>query len=392
MKLRHIMIVLKKELKDIFRDKKTIFASIVVPMLMLPLMFSFMGYGTKQLEEDSKKVVPIAIVGGAESVFVEYLKNSPLFNVIQTNDTEQDIKDNKIKAAIYVPDNFDQTVSKNELAEITIEYDDTSQQSLNAFSTIRAAIASYSEMIVANRLSALNLNQSILQVVEIQERSATPDKGGFGFLMFSMLLPLMLTMWSSVSGMPAATDLGAGEKERGTLEPLLTTQPKRMSLLMGKYLAVTIAALLGTVASFSGFLLSMKLNPGMLGTAKGLGGTSIIVIMLTCIGLSLIFSALQLAVSVYARSFKEASTYLSPLAIIILMPSYLTMLIDAKAIPSIYFHIPLLNAVCIIKEVVAGVFNMQHIIIVLLWSLVYIAFSMLFALSMFKKESVVFRV
>ncbi|MFZ5353494.1 MAG: ABC transporter permease [Bacillota bacterium] len=391
MKLKHILIVLKKELIDIFRDKKTIFASIIVPIILLPLLFSVMGYGTKQLEENSKKVIPISINGGSSSL-AEYLKNSPLFEIVAVEDYTQAVKDNKIKAVIHIPENFDDSIKTANPASITVEYDDTSQQSLNAFSTIKSAIAGYSDKVVIDRLNALNLNESILKVVDIQEKSATPDKGGFGFLMFSMMLPMMLTMWSAVSGMPAAIDLGAGEKERGTLEPLLTTKPKRMSLLMGKYLAVTIAALMGTAASFIGFLISMKMNPNMLGTSKGLEPSSIFIIMLTCIGLSMIFSALQLAVSVYARSFKEASTYLSPLAIIILMPSYLTMLIDSKAIPSIYFHIPLLNAVCIIKEVIVGVFNMQHIVIVLVWSLFYIAFSMIFALSMFKKESVVFRV
>jgi sodium transport system permease protein len=130
----------------------------------------------------------------------------------------------------------------------------------------------------------------------------------------------------------------------------------------------------------------------MLGTFSGIGLASIIIIALICISLSLIFSALQLVVSVYARSFKEASTYLSPLLVIIMVPSYLTMFIDSKAIPSMFFNIPLLNSVSLIKEVTVGIFNVQHIVIVLAWSLVYIALSMVFALSMFKKESVVFRV
>ncbi len=393
MSFKHVLIVLKKELKDIFRDRKTIFASLIMPMIMFPILFGFMGQGVKQLMEEGKNAIPIAINSTSTNSLVEYIKNSPEFIIIEDiQDYLQAINDNKIKAVVHISEDFDQKIKSNELAPITLEYDDTSQHSLNAVSTIRAVITRFSDKVVIDRLSALNLNESILQVIDIKEKSAAPDKGGAGFMMFSMMLPLFLTMWSAISGMPAAIDLGAGEKERGTLEPLLTTQPKRLSILMGKFFAVTVAAIMGTLASLAGLFISTKLNPEMLGTFTGIGVASILIIAVICISLSLIFSALQLVISVYARSFKEASTYLSPLLVIIMVPSYLTMFIDAKAIPAAFFNIPLLNSVSLIKEVTVGIFNVQHIIVVLGWSVIYIALSMIFALAMFKKEAVVFRV
>ncbi|MPN59278.1 hypothetical protein SDC9_206999 [bioreactor metagenome] len=107
--------------------------------------------------------------------------------------------------------------------------------------------------------------------------------------------------------------------------------------------------------------------------------------------LNMTFGALELSISIYARSFKEAQTYLAPLNIIALVPVYTTYMLDARNIDTFYFHIPVANTVCLMKEFLAGVFNTSHILITFGWVLVYIMAAIFFARYMFSKEEVIFR-
>lgn len=210
-------------------------------------------------------------------------------------------------------------------------------------------------------------------------------------MIFSMIFPMLITIYSAISGIAAATDLGAGEKERQTLEPLLTTKASRLSILGGKYLAVFIAGVIGTVASLIGFFIASVMNPDFLGTGIALPLSSILTIGLFCVGLNLVFSGIELTISFYARNFKEAQTYLAPLSIILLIPAYATMYLDGKAVPEVYFHIPIINTIAIIKEAIVLIVNPIHILIVLAWTVVYIVASLFLTVNMFKKESVIFR-
>lgn len=165
------------------------------------------------------------------------------------------------------------------------------------------------------------------------------------------MLPLLLIIYSIAGPMGAAVDLGDGEKERGTLEPLLTTQAGRLSLLWGKFFAITVMGLISTISSLIGLYIAMKQDNGLFhGGAASLGIKTILLIGLITLLLTMLFGALELAISIFARSFKEAQTYISPLMIMAFVPTYATYMMDAKNIEDFYFHIPLANVSCIIKN------------------------------------------
>lgn len=195
--------------------------------------------------------------------------------------------------------------------------------------------------------------------------------------------------------MAPATDLGAGEKERGTLEPLLTTKAGRLSLLWGKFFAITVMGCLTIISSIVGLMISMQQMQGMFGGTSGitisLTAKVILLICIMSILVTMAFGALELAISIYARSFKEAQTYLTPLTVIAFIPVYATYMLDGKNIDSYYFNIPLANVVCLMKEFLSGIFNIQHMMITFGWIFVYIIASVLLARYMFSREQVVFR-
>ncbi|WP_097027101.1 ABC transporter permease [Clostridium peptidivorans] len=387
--------VFKKELRDIFRDKKTLLVSVLIPLLLFPIMFYAIG---RTGSDNAKKVennFEVAISGGENTQFRRIIENYPKVKITPSSNIEEDVKDGNILVGLEIPDDVDKLLEEEKGTSVKIIFDNTSQQSSMAQGMIEKTIEDYNKQVVSHRLQKRNIDVSILNPVKVEYKTSATDKDSMGKIMLSMLLPLFLVIYSITGPMGAAVDLGAGEKERGTLEPLLTTQAGRMSLLWGKFLAIAVVGLTTTGASMIGLLISLTKFGESFGTEGGVslsfGVSTFALIFLMIILLNMTFGALELSISIYARSFKEAQTYLAPLNIIALVPVYTTYMLDARNIDNFYFHIPVANTVCLIKEFLAGVFNTSHILITFGWILIYIMAAILFARYMFSKEEVIFR-
>lgn len=394
MKNNIIYIVMKKELTDLFRDKKTFLMAIFIPLVMFPLLFGIMGKAINKTEKDLKKDTKIAVKEKQESSLTKFLKRQQGIKVIESIDVDKDIKEGKIYLAIKIPDDFDENIVKENNPEIEVIYDNSSQNSLSTYSAIKGYIEQYSKVIVGERLDKRGINISILNPVKITEKTTEKEDSGTGKFMLSLMLPLLIVLYSVTGPLPAATDLGAGEKERCTLEPLLTTKASRMSLLWGKFLAITIMGLITNIATIIGLIFASKQSGSILTLGGGSYSLSIgIIILIGVFALltTMVFGAIELSISIYARSFKEASTYLSPLTIIVMVPTYATYMLDAKNISMVYFNIPLSNVICIMKEFIAGIYNPVHIGLTLGWTITYIFVSILFTRFMFNREEVIFR-
>lgn len=387
--------VFKKELRDIFRDKKTLLVSVLIPLLLFPIMFYAMG---RTGSDNAKKVennFKVAISGGENTQFRRIIENYPKVKITPSSNIEEDVKDGNILVGLEIPDDVDKLLEEEKGTSVKIIFDNTSQQSSMAQGMIEKTIEDYNKQVVSHRLQKRNIDVSILNPVKVEYKTSATDKDSMGKIMLSMLLPLFLVIYSITGPMGAAVDLGAGEKERGTLEPLLTTQAGRMSLLWGKFLAIAVVGLTTTGASMIGLLISLTKFGESFGAEGGVSlsfpPSTFALIFLMIILLNMTFGALELSISIYARSFKEAQTYLAPLNIIALVPVYTTYMLDARNIDNFYFHIPVANTVCLIKEFLAGVFNTSHILITFGWILIYIMAAILFARYMFSKEEVIFR-
>ncbi|KPU26540.1 hypothetical protein TR13x_09680 [Caloranaerobacter sp. TR13] len=387
---KYIWIVFKKEIKDTFRDRKTIFTSIIIPILIFPILSLAIGSGVSDIIEEDTKPINIAVISKNDNELLKYLTTHKGINIVSTDNPEKFLEKLEVKAIVKIDKYFDEKVKNGQFGTVEIIYDESSQKSSMAYPRLKSIVNDYSNIVISKRLKKLGTDNNILKVVDIKAISVAKE-GGFGIIMFSMMLPMFLTIWSAVGGIPAATDLGAGEKERQTLEPLLTTRINRISLLIGKYFTVVVAGIIATLASLTGFIIATKLNPDLFGTISNLPINTILIIGLFCIGLTLTFSSLELAVSFYARNFKEAQTYLTPITIIMLIPAYLTMYLDGKAIPKVYFHIPIINVISIIKEALVSIYNPAHIGIVLIWMIVYISIALTVTVKLFNKETVIFR-
>jgi sodium transport system permease protein len=394
MNFRGIGIIFKKELMDLFRDRKTLIIGILIPLLIFPIMFGLMGKGFSKSQDEVTKNLKIAIEDKGNSELGKMLKAQSNFKLIESSDIKKDVQDGKLYIGVVIPEDFDNKIKAEAQLEVTIIYDDGSQNSSMALSLVSTLINEvFSKQVVSERLAAKGIDVSILTPLTIKEEISAKEKGGAAKMFLGMLLPLMLVIYAMSSPMAAATDLGAGEKERGTLEPLLSTQISRMNLLFGKLLAITVMGVIGTVASLIGVVLGFKSGGNMFGGDLSLvmAPSNLLLIGVCTILLTMVFGALELSISIYARSFKEAQTYLSPLTIIGVVVGYSTYMIDVKSASALTYNIPLVNIIMVIKELVSGIFNPVHIITTLVWALVYILASILFARYMFSREEVIFR-
>ena len=387
-------IVLKKELKDLFRDKKTFIMGVLIPLLLIPVLFYVMDKSMSSFIEDAKKSITIGIQDESNGSFGQFIKSQKNINIKKSNDFEEDVKNGDIDLAIVIPKDFENNLQSEKQSELTIIYDNSSQSSSTAFSFINSYIDAYSKEIVKVRLKQRNIDETILTPIVVKEKTSVDSGKGEGIVMLSSMLPMFLIIYSVTGPLAAATDLGAGEKERGTLEPLLSTQAGRLSLLWGKFMAITVMGIITSAAFIVGVLIAMNKSKNMFGgdiSGINLSLGSLVIIGIICVLITMVFGAIELAISIYSRSFKEAQTYLSPITIIAFIPAYATFMLDPKNIDLIYFNIPVVNAIALIKEAIAGIFDPIHIGVTLVWLVIYIIISILFARYMFNREDVIFR-
>jgi sodium transport system permease protein len=404
MNLKHIWIVFKKEVKDMIRDKRTLITNLVIPIVLMPLLFYFMGGGMEKMEQDIENItISLSAESNTEEirnlleeeVFADY-PNISFKDIVE--DPAKAIQNDEVRFVIEVEEDFNTKLEEGIPYNISIHYDETDAKSISSFEILNQAIQKYSNKKVEQRLTDMNIDLQILQPVKVVPINAAAENAGGNFMLM-MLIPMLASILIAVGGVPAATDLVAGEKERGTFEPLLTTQSGRISILIGKYMTVTLFSFVSVIAQLLGVLVGGMLSPSfftMSDPTGQIGGFNIpigalILTVLTLITLGMVFAAVELAISTYARSFKEAQTYLSFLTIIAMVPGYATMMMQPDDLQLYMFVVPLLNAIASLKMILGGLINYTYLGLALGTSVLYVVASLTVATWMFNQEKYLFR-
>ncbi|HHW47539.1 MAG TPA: ABC transporter permease [Clostridiaceae bacterium] len=403
MNIKHVWIVFKKEVKDIARDKKTLITSLLVPMIIIPLMNILVGGGVQKMQRDITENISIALSENSrtdeikELIQNDILGNWPNIKLIDVDDPIEAIRQEVISAVLDFEKDYKEKMESGKPFTINIIYDRMKLKSEASLQMLSQAIGEFNARVVRERLTALNINPEILEPARI-EHTDVADENKSSNPILIMTLPFMLGLLVVVGGIPAATDLVAGEKERNTFEPLLTTKPDRASILLGKYFTVTLFSFVSVVSIIIGFAIGYMINPNSLtmGTGTEITGFNIptpalVLAILIAIALGMTFAGIQIALSTYARSFKEAQTYLSFLMIAAMIPGYATMFTQPADIQLVMYFIPVINTISAFKMVLSGTINYTNLLAALLSSVVYVALTLTLATSMFNKEKALFR-
>ncbi len=249
MSLRNVGIVYRKELTEALRDRRTLISTIVVPLLLFPLLSVGFGAMAVALVGKAKDEIPkVMVLGGKDSpAVVEGLKKLEKIEIVPAAPNWKDQVVNKeIRAAVEIPSGFQTDIAQQKMDTVKIYIYEGEMKSSFAADKIEKHMNEYRQNVVKERLAAKNLPETVLKPFEVkQENVAPPEKvsgAAFGGIIGYMVILLCLQ-----GGMYPAIDLTAGEKERGTMETILSSPISRMHLVLGKFFLVLTAAL-GTAA------------------------------------------------------------------------------------------------------------------------------------------------
>lgn len=393
--MNNFLTVLKKELLDIVRDKKTLVFTLILPILIYPIMFKFMSSAMEKTQSDVQKEINIYIDGNKDSAMAKAITSLDNIKMPDISSPSEALKNGDIQIIVKIPDNFDANIAQGKNDTIELLIDEESNKSMIASSMISEVYENYKNSIVEQRLIENGIDSSVLKPFEVTIKSGINTDNediNAGATMLLTMIPtlIVILMVSSTVGM--AADLGAGEKERFTFEPLLSTSAKRSSLLWGKIAALCTVSFIALIANLTAMVISMQ-KFMVIGEEVNFKLTPETVLGMLVIGALVLvtLSALQISVSIYARATKEANSYLAAITMPTMILSFIPYMMDAKGINPAFFNIPITNAICLMKEFTVGIFDIKHIALVVGWHIVYIIASIIFAKSMFSKEEVIFR-
>jgi sodium transport system permease protein len=399
MSARNVKIVYAKELLDLLRDRRTIISMVVVPILFMPLVILTMTLlMTKFIGQARQEISKVMILGGRDSTntlqALQALKSIQI--VPSSDDFTNSISEKHIRAAVEIPRGFDEAVGHGEKTTIHIYFYQGELKSTFADDTLERFFRQRNNEIVTNRLAAAHMPTSVLTPFAIERSNVAPPQKVNGNLV-GMILPYLVIIMCMTGSIYPAVDLTAGEKERGTMETLLTSPVERTHLVLGKVLVVMTAAIVTSTLALTSngiALLLMKAftsesgRPSILPVSINL--PSLVVVGVIMIPLAVFFAAVMVAIGLYSRSAKEANSYLQPLLILTILPAL------AAALPGVEMNyqlafIPILNVSLLARELLTGTYYWQHIVIVFGAMCFYAGIAVSAAVAAFKRETVLFR-
>lgn len=386
---RQALIVFWKELKCIIRDKKTFIFGLLLPLILVPSMLFIIDFSVKSMQGQVASNVNIAM-NNKQNSFYSFCSVQDKVTVIDVQDPQKALDSGAISAYVTVGDNIDEKIVKKESFDLNIKYNESSLNSMMAIPIVAEYEADYRYLVANIPFSSVeSLNKAIAIKVDLQGDSQA-SSFDTGSLYFNMLVPMMLILYCCMGSAGTAAELSAGEKEHGTLEPLLSTCADRTGIIVGKLLATTAMGVISglfTVLGLWGYLIISSST-----SSVNISVIGMLMLLIMTVFIAMFFASVNLTIGVYSRTFKEAQTYLMPVSIICLIPTFFTYTLDASKIGIIDLCIPVFNVICIIKEIFAGVINVAHIAIVLAWLIAYISVAFIITSKLFKRESIVFRI
>ncbi|MBL7014360.1 MAG: ABC transporter permease [Candidatus Marinimicrobia bacterium] len=393
-----IWIIFKKELKDILRDRRTIMMMIVFPLLLAPALITVVSkVQMMQMKKAQEKKLKLHFIGKeyAPNLYQDFVSSERIIMIpyLQKDSIQHYIQDEFIDAVIEVSSHYNLALGQNKKASIKVYFKGSDSMGITK-KRVEQIIKERERFIINERMARLHLDIDIMDAFEIDrvDISSSQEKigkaaGGF--------LPYIFIIFGFMGAMYPGLDLGAGEKERGTLETILSSPASRFDIVMGKFLVVLSAAIATSFIAIGGLYLAVQQFPDIpveiLQVIQDVLSLKVfLMIMGLVIPVSAFFSAIILSLSIYAKSFKEAQSIVAPLNIIIIFPAIIGTL------PGIELNhttalIPVLNVSLAAKDLVAGIID-PILMAEVYGSLFFLAgLSIWFCVKWFNREETIFR-
>jgi sodium transport system permease protein len=395
-------LVFKKEIKELLRDRKTLFFMIALPLLIFPIIFGVVGVVSKQaMDKAENKVLNYALVGGqyAPQIVMD-LQQPEKFNLvtIDKNTNYADIiRNDEADFVLEIPENYSSDVLANGQANLKLHFNDAG---LNlVYRRVNEIVKSQSELFQQSAFASLGLTElqqsALIEPVVLEKVNTADNRENWGEKIGGML-PYLLFIICLTGAMAPATDIGAGEKERGTLETLLISPIDRNKIVMGKFLTIAFAGTMTALITVASMVIwGLVLSQGMAikfvaDFMAQIAMIDFLLIFLMLVPVVAIFSAVLLSISIYAKSFKEAQSYMGPMTILVIIPIIISLLPGVE-LKGAWAWVPLTNVSLAMKELVKGTMDYYQLFAIFGSTVVIAGALFAFCVYWFNQEKVLFR-
>ena len=360
--MKKFWIVLKKEVIDCFRDKRSM-VMMLLPLLFFPLLLTFYNYQIESADKNISKKIVLSTNNEEEIVdFIDMLNVSGLnVEVISVDDPIQELKKGNIS---FIVNNVGNSYS--------LIYDQNSIQSTKAISVVSAIIESNKMAMVYEIFNYYGESIEILSQYNytLEDVSISGNKSEANSLI-TILGPMMIVMFIATGGTGMALDIFCGEKERGSLEGILSTQINRKSLYLAKVITVFLFVCFSSLISVGGYLISFLINNQI--ATSGLGfSTQQIILFFIVVGVFAFFTATVISMlSLSAKTVKEGSLRINLFTLIPTIVGGISMYIEIGKIPLVTNFIPITNVINMLKAIFVDTISYTQLLITLFSTIMY---------------------
>ncbi len=436
MRLRVVLVILRKELTETLRDRRTLTMMIALPLVLYPLLmigFSKLQVSQREATEgrtsrialwgappaDLREAVtrdgrvtidegvmppdevqrgfaqrtltrPAAVAPGAVSVTgPEEPGDGPADRLHEPDNpvlraARAAVTGRRIDAVLVLWPDFGPAVTDMRAGAASVYFDSVREDSLEARSRLEASLDAYREGLVADRERALGLVKGFALGLDLTATNVAPEARRSGQIL-GLFLPFILVTMSLLGGFYPAIDLTAGEKERGTMQTLLCAPVSPIEIVTGKYLAVWITSLLAALANIVSLGATvMRILPG---DSISVSPSTLLLAFAMLLPVTLFITAVFLAIAAFAKDFKDGQNFLTPVYMLLAMPAGVTMLrgIELNAWTA---FVPVVNIALLIKALLISEAAPDLIFLSLLSSSAYAALAVMLAARVFAREQV----
>ncbi|NLW19443.1 MAG: CPBP family intramembrane metalloprotease [Candidatus Cloacimonetes bacterium] len=402
MNFKKAIIVFRKEILEMLRDKRTLFATIVLPVILYPLIFigtsSIMSRQADIIEKrgatialldslshespDAKELYETVLQTLSETPYVTTLEDPPHLEMLY--------EEKEILAVVSISDTLSAAGVTSYRADV--RFDASGDQGRMLFEKLQKSLGQVNSIILAKRLSEKGLEEEYIHPLTVRQFDSSSTEKKMGSIL-GMLLPYMMILMLITGAAVVAADLVAGEKERHTLETLLVSSATRSEIVLGKYLTVFCMAMINVVINLISISFSVRYLLSQMGMADQglhLPIKSFIILLFAMVPMATLFSALLLSISTFSRNMKEARTYEQPIMMVSMLMG-MASFIPSMQISNLLSLIPVINISLLFKAILIGEWELSHLLITIGSTLVLDILAIWLTVKLFHTEAVLFR-
>ena len=373
--------ILKKELRELFRDKKSLAMMLIIPIFIPLLVIGMSALFESQVSKDVSEYNKIGFA--YEMTDVEKTMAEEM-DIEIINGTEEELKQkyNEGEIDLYI------TKQDNKYVINT----DGSDNSTFASSLMETYFNTYKQYLQQSYLQENNINpDEVLNIITVEENMIEQDTYFADYIKNYAFLFIMMAI--TVSATYPATDTTAGERERGTLETLLTFPIKSKDIIVGKFLGVTVSSIITGIISLALAIVSLVVTKNMFSIYDGIdvmySPTTIVFAIIVIIAYSFFISGLCIAIASTSKTFKEAQSALTPLTFISFFPGMIAFMMGITTTP-ILSIVPFLNFTLIFTDINNGTIDLLNIGLMAVSTIIYISLVFAHIIKQYKSEKVLF--